>query len=487
MKQEGSRCGTVSRGLFGPRATTTAWIALVGLLACAFPAAGSGPQAVAGSATIVLHGQGGVTSEPAGAIDCPGDCSHPFSGSTTLTLRAAPATGWVTAQIASCGETDVCAVPLNDFDYTIDVYFRPRAKLQVWPNGDGAITLSPTPADWRGEPDPSPCAPDTAFAGTGCELYYVPGTAVTATATAAAASTFLGWSARGCPGRGVCALTVSRDSTSLVARFTPLEVRVVRGGSGAAGIASEPPGIACPPTCTARFPYLTQVTLIAQPDPAAPFLSWKFGCTPSTADPRRCVLTATNRPNWVGVALGEDAEIGRPTNLSVLFDVARVGQGRVAGRELNCGATCEHRYAFGAEEQLRATPAAGWRFTGWNGACAKRPMCRLYVGPVTSVAARFTENLAPRLQSLQATGTKAGRKLRARLSVRHAAQARLQLRREGANKLLAERRYPLAGGATTLVLAVPAQTKPGRLRLTISVADGLGGGRTFTRVLRVGA
>ena len=114
-------------------------------------------------------------------------------------------------------------------------------------------------------------------------------------------------------------------------------------------------------------------------------------------------------------------------------------------------------------------------------------MCRLYVGPVTSVAARFTENLAPQLQSVQATGTKAGRKLRVRLSVRHAAQARLRLRREGAQKLLAERRYQLAGGVTTLVLAVPAKTKPGRLRLTISVADGIGGGRTYTRVLEVGA
>ncbi len=171
----------------------------------------------------------------------------------------------------------------------------------------------------------------------------------------------------------------------------------------------------------------------------------------------------------------------------MLFDVTRVGQGRVRGRELDCGGSCEHRYAFGSQEELRATPASGWRFTAWNGACAKASLCRLYVGPVTSVAARFTENLAPQLRSVQATGKQAGRKLRVRLSVRHAAQARLQLRREGAKKLLAERRYPLAGGVTTLVLAVPAKTKPGRLRLTISVADGLGGGRTFTRVLKVGA
>jgi hypothetical protein len=487
MAQEGSRCGIASRGPLGSRASKTAAIVLVALFACALPAAGSEPQAVAGSATIVIHGQGRVTSEPAGAIDCPGDCSHTFTGSASLTLRAAPASGWATAQIDSCSEVDVCTVSLNDFSYTLHVYFRPRAKLQVWPNGDGAITLSPTPADSRGEPDATPCTPDTAFSGTGCEFYYLPGTVLTATATAAGASTFLGWSAHFCPGAGQCAVTLSRDSTSLVARFTPLEVRVILGGDGTGSVVSEPAGIACPPTCTAPFPYGTEVTLVARPDPAKPFLSWKFGCTPTSADPRRCVLTATNRPNWVGVALGEDDQIGQPTNLAVLFDVTREGEGTVAGRELDCGSDCEHRYAFGSREELRATAATGWRFTAWNGACAKEATCIVYVGPVTSVAARFTENLAPQLESVRATGTKAGRKLRVRLSVRHAAQARLQLRREGAKKFLAERRYQLAGGATTLVLAVPAKTKPGRLRLTISVSDGLGGGRTYTRVLKVGA
>ncbi len=148
MEEKGSRCGIATRGNTGPRVTKAACVALVALFACALPAAGSEPQAIAGSATIVIHGQGRVTSEPAGAIDCPGDCSHTFTGSTSLTLRATPTTGWVTAQNASCGETDVCAVALNDFGYTIHVYFRPRAKLQVWPNGEGAIMLSPTPANW---------------------------------------------------------------------------------------------------------------------------------------------------------------------------------------------------------------------------------------------------------------------------------------------------------------------------------------------------
>jgi hypothetical protein len=484
VTQEGSRCGTVDLRL--GRRTSTAAVALLALLALALPAAGSSPQGVAGSVTVAVHGQGRVTSEPAGAIDCPGDCSHTFSGSTTLTLRAAPASGWATAENAICGEADTCTVSLDDSSHTIDVYFRPSAKLEVWPNGDGSVALSPTPTNARGEPDAAPCIGNI-FLGTGCELYYLPGTTVTATATAAAGTTFLGWSARRCAGTGACSLTLSRASSSLVARFTPLEVRVIPGDYGSGNVVSEPAGISCPPTCTATFPFGSQATLIAQPDPANPFLSWKFGCTPSPTDPRRCLLTVTNRPNWVGVALGEDKEIGQPTTLSVLFDVTRQGRGSVRGRELDCGDTCERRYRFGSREELRATPAGGWRFTAWEGACARTPACVLYVGPVTSVAARFTENLVPQLLSVRASGTKAGRKLTVRLSVRHAAQARLQLRRDGAPRLLAQRRSPLTGGVNTLVLAVPAKTKPGRLRLTISVSDGLGGGRTFTRLLRVGA
>ena len=71
MAQEGSRCGTASRGPLGSRASKTAAVALVALFACALPAAGSEPQAIAGSATIVIHGQGRVTSEPPGRSTAP--------------------------------------------------------------------------------------------------------------------------------------------------------------------------------------------------------------------------------------------------------------------------------------------------------------------------------------------------------------------------------------------------------------------------------
>jgi hypothetical protein len=475
MYRKGSRCGIVIASL-----------ALLALLLSALPASGSRiPAAPTGSVTIVIHGQGRVTSDPAGSIDCPTSCSLSFAGSRTLTLRAAPASGYATAELAFCGEVDVCTVSLNDSASTLDVYFRPRVKLQLWPNGDGTITVTPPPADRRGEPTPAACTLPNPFDDTGCEFYYLPGASVTAIASAGPTSTFLGFSTPTCSNTSFCTLNLGRDS-SLVARFSPLEVRVIPRGNGSGGIVSEPPGIACPPTCTAPFPAGSQVTLVATPDPATPFLKWKFGCTVSPSDPRRCTLTATNRPNWVGVALGEDAEIGVPTTLAVLFDIARVGNGAITGLELDCGAKCEHRYVFGTREELRARPSEGWRFTRWSGACGKAATCSLYIGPVTTLGALFTENLAPQLQSVKATGQKAARRLRVRLSVRHAAFVRLQLRREGAAKVLADRRFELRGGTSTIVLALPARVKAGRLRLTISVSDGLGGGRTYFRIVKVG-
>ena len=487
MRRIGSRCGNVTNG--AARWRRAALVGLVALAAAVLPGSGAslpdGADAVAGSVTVVLHGQGRVTSSPAGRIDCPGTCSFTFTAPAELTLRAVPADGWATADLAFCGERSECTVTLNDFSYTLHAYFRPRALLQLWPNGEGGVAVAPPGTDHLGEPTDGACTPDNATVQSGCELYYLPGTSVTATAAAAPGRTFLGWSPHGCPGTGRCVLRLGDDATTIVARFTPLDVRVRLGGEGGS-VVSEPPGIACPPKCDAPFPAGSAVTLVARPDPSAPFLSWKFGCTPSASDPSRCTLTATNWPNWVGVALGRDDEIGEPTTVSVLFDVAREGQGAVVGREIDCGSTCEHLYRFGTQEELRARPAAGWRFTQWRGACARASACVLHVGPVTSVGAVFTENLVPKLLRVGTSGRRGERSVAVRVSVRHAAQLRLRLRRDGSSRVLADRRFPLRGGTSTVALRVPARAAPGRYRLSIAISDGRGGGRTYTRALRLG-
>jgi hypothetical protein len=104
---------------------------------------------------------------------------------------------------------------------------------------------------------------------------------------------------------------------------------------------------------------------------------------------------------------------------------------------------------------------------------------------VTSVSARFVENLVPRLLSLKAVRGRAGRRVALRFSVKHAAQGRVQIRRDGSRTVLVSRRFPLRAGLNAISVSLPARVRSGRLRVTCSVADGLGGGRTWTRVVRV--
>ena len=98
----------------------------------------------------------------------------------------------------------------------------------------------------------------------------------------------------------------------------------------------------------------------------------------------------------------------------------------------------------------------------------------------------FVENLEPKLLSVKSTGTKAGRKVTVRRSVRHEGTARLKLLREGPTRVFTDRRFPLTKGVNTVVLAVPGKVKAGRLRLLVATSDGSGGGRTFFRGVKVG-
>lgn len=453
--------------------------------------AGSGAPATV-TLTVVVHGQGRVVTEPASRLDCPGACSLVVGADATVTLRAIPASGHEVTQRFGCVpprlDDPTCAVELRGFDQRVDVYFAPAGVLQLWPAGHGDLSVEPTGAGDDGEPLDPVCREDGIPATTGCLLRYVPGTKVAVTARPKAASTFVGWSGFRCPGTGACTVEVPEGGASLVARFSPLPLNVILGGDGTGGVVSDPPGVLCPPTCTGvHFPPGTLVTLVARPDAASPFLSWKFGCTVSPSDPRRCSVRVVSNPQWVGVALGADDEIGVPSTVSVLFDVARDGRGDVRGERIDCGERCSARFSFGQEETLEAVPAAGWRFTRWQGACEPRRRCTLLVGPVTSLGVAFTENLAPRLLSAGVRRRGGRREVVVRVGVAHAARAVVRLRRLGAAAGLQARAFAVTGGVTTLVRPLARSVRPGRYRVSVALSDGLGGGRTFTVTRRVGA
>jgi hypothetical protein len=57
---------------------------------------------------------------------------------------------------------------------------------------------------------------------------------------------------------------------------------------------------------------------------------------------------------------------------------------------INCGATCSASFGVGTQVSLTATPATGWRFAGWGGACSGTGACTVTMNANTSVSATFS-------------------------------------------------------------------------------------------------
>jgi hypothetical protein len=157
-------------------------------------------------------GTGSVASSPAG-VDCGTTCTKSFAKNTvvTLTPTASPGstfTGWS----GDCSGTGACTVTMDQarsvtatFDL-IPVVPPPSFTLTVGKNGTGSGTVTSAPAGIN--------------CGATCSQNYVQGTVVTLTPTAAAGSTFAGWSGA-CSGTGACTVTMSQ-ARSVTATFNVL-------------------------------------------------------------------------------------------------------------------------------------------------------------------------------------------------------------------------------------------------------------------------
>jgi hypothetical protein len=106
-----------------------------------------------------------------------------------------------------------------------------------------------------------------------------------------------------------------------------------------------------------------------------------------------------------------------PPPSNFLLNVSKNGQGTVTSTSppspaISCGATCSQNYPGGAVVTLTATPAAGWQFSGWSGACGGTGTCVVTMDASKSVTATFT--LSPCIRdclppaSFTLTVTKAG-------------------------------------------------------------------------------
>src|SRR5207237_8841453 len=81
----------------------------------------------------------------------------------------------------------------------------------------------------------------------------------------------------------------------------------------------------------------------------------------------------------------------QPPPNPVQVSVTLSGSGTVTSSPagVNCGTTCTHTFSEGTQVTLTATPAAGFSFGGWSGACTGTGACILPTSGTQSVAASF--------------------------------------------------------------------------------------------------
>ena len=124
--------------------------------------------------------------------------------------------------------------------------------------------------------------------GATCAAQFTSGTVVTLTADPDNGSTFAGWSGGGCSGTGICVVTMNANTT-VTATFNVIpRMTVIKAGTGAGTVTSNPAGINCGTTCAAQFTSGTVVTLTAGPDNESTFAGWSGGGCSGTGT---CVVT----------------------------------------------------------------------------------------------------------------------------------------------------------------------------------------------------
>jgi hypothetical protein len=299
------------------------------------------------------------------------------------------------AALAGAGAIGLCAVTIAPGDGR--AHTAASVVLQVAPRGLGSVTADP-PGRRSDDQLASTCSNN--IAQQDCPWSYERGTRVTLTAKpdSATGRTFAGWSTPDCPGTGTCTVLLDDDTTSIVARFTPLRLAVRLSTPGAGTINTDPAGSECKQAIhdatyhlCREFPPGTRVTVNVTPGSSHTVTGWNPGC--EQVGPTSCAIIVLDEATWVGALLDNDPRLNLPTTITVQFKLRKngSGSGRVTASKLDCGSDCADEYGYATSLTLTAAPDEGSTFDGWGGVCAAtQTRCTVPIGPITAIDARFT-------------------------------------------------------------------------------------------------
>jgi YVTN family beta-propeller protein len=317
-------------------------------------------------------GSGTVTSNPSG-INCGATCSASFQSGASVTLTAVPASGSVFAGWSGggCVGTGACIVNLSaNTSVTATFMTAPNVSLSITSAGSGSGTVTSNPLGIN--------------CGATCSAGFQPGTTVTLTATAAAGSSFAGWSGGGCSGPASCMITLNGD-TAVVATFSTIPsftLSITSLGSGSGTVTSSPSGINCGTICSASFQSGTLVALSPIAASGSVFAGWSGGGCGGTG---ACMITLSQ-------ATSVTASFATATQSTFPVTVSSPSNGTITSSPpgINCPGTCSFNFPVGTVVSLAYTPVSGFQFVGWNGACSGVGTCRVVVAQSEGVTGNFT-------------------------------------------------------------------------------------------------
>jgi phospholipase C len=241
--------------------------------------------------------------------------------------------------------------------------------------------------------------------GQACSASFASGTQVTLTETAAASSSFAGWTGGSCSGSNpTCTLTL-RASQQVTASFNGVpnaaQLTVSATGAGTGTITSNPSGISCAPTCSTSFASGTQITLSATAGANSTFAGWTGGGCSGNSPTCTFTLSASQQVN---ASFNTTAVV-----LTVI--PAGTGAGTIASTPsgINCAPTCSASFASGTQVTLSATAGANSTFAGWTGSgCSgNSPTCTFTLSANQQVTSSFssTQSAPVLTEILAGTGT----------------------------------------------------------------------------------
>lgn len=168
----------------------------------------------------------------------------------------------------------------------------------------------------------------------------------------------------------------SSDATAVIDDLSKLTVEI--SGSGQVTGALN-----CSANCESDFETNAQVELVAQASEGYEFSQWTGACSGSGS----CSLVL-NSDKVVGAIFVQTTS--EPDEY--VLTVSLQGQGEVVSTPagISCGSDCSESYQEQTQVSLQATPASGYQFDGWSGACSGAS-CSVTMNAARSVTANFSQ------------------------------------------------------------------------------------------------